>query len=203
MTDGKDSNGNAYTGVPAALKDVKVIFGTTLNFADSTAAHQYPCPHNTYGPGFPNCTACPQGSNQPLGRPGIRSDIGSCMECSQGGRYSSDGKTCSEECPAGYAYVPYSWFGSTQRCLACFKGHYVDFKATPLVWKACKPGQYQDEVAQTSCKPCAAGTYSTEGAVECSACATNTTVLPGRGYAKSDCFNVCPTPGKYLSLIHI
>jgi alpha-tubulin suppressor-like RCC1 family protein len=190
--------------VPADLKDVKTVFGATYYFADSTAAHHYPCLHNTYGPGFPNCTQCPKDSDQPppSGRPGIRSDIGSCRNCDlEKGKYSTDGTTCSAECQAGYSLLPYSWFGSTsaQRCVGCFAGSYVDFNSNPAVWKPCKPGKYQNKRGQTSCKKCAAGNYSMEGSMECSACPVGKTVLPGAGYARSDCFNVCPTPGKYGS----
>ena len=79
-------NGNDYAGVPRDLAGVKTIFGATMYYADSTARDLYPCPHNTYGRGFPNCTACPaldKPASQPFGRPGIRSDAGSCMDCGQ------------------------------------------------------------------------------------------------------------------------
>ena len=67
---------NSGGSVPADLKvvqtiGVKLVFGTTQFYADSTSAHHYPCPHNSYGPGFPSCTSCPSGSTQPIGRPGI------------------------------------------------------------------------------------------------------------------------------------
>ena len=81
MTDGQDATIGKYTGVPSELKNVKTIFGDTQYFADSTAAELLPCPHNTYGPGLPDCTACPQGSKQPVGRPGIRSKVWSCIDC--------------------------------------------------------------------------------------------------------------------------
>ena len=190
--------GSTYGGKnPNGLANVKIVFSGTERYADSTTSNYYPCPHGTYGPGPPNCTACPSGSNQPRGLPGVFSDIGSCIKCPRG-KYSSDGRTCSKECPNGYQFTPYNWFDAAQRCVAAFKGYYLDSQVDPAVIRSCAVGRYQDKEAQSSCLPCAAGTYSGEGAARCSACPIGKTVLPGLGYGLSDCFKVCPM-GQYGS----
>lgn len=205
MTDGQDATYRKYTGVPSGLKNVKTIFSDTTYYADSTAAQLLPCPHNTYGPGFPDCTACPQGSKQPVGRPGIRSKVWSCIDCDieRNGteKFSIDGKTCEFSCAHGYQVIPYNWYGSATRldgdmCFTCLPGSYFadgDCKLCPL-------GRYQDTKGQHSCKDCATGKYTRagEGSTKCSSCPRSKTVLPGRGYAASDCFKICPK-GQYGS----
>jgi alpha-tubulin suppressor-like RCC1 family protein len=205
MTDGQDTTFGNYTGVPSGLKNVKTIFSDTTYYADSTAAQLLPCPHNTYGPGFPDCTACPQGSKQPVGRPGIRSKVWSCIDCDieRNGteKFSVDGKTCNMSCAHGYQVIPYNWYGSATRlegdmCFTCLPGSYFadgDCKLCPL-------GRYQDTKGQHSCKECTAGKYtrSGEGSTKCSSCPRSKTVLRGRGYAASDCFKICPK-GQYGS----
>ena len=197
MTD--DPNGD-YTGVPQDMGAIKTIFGETRYFADSSAPHLYPCPHNTYGPGFLNCTACPQGSEQPLGRPGIRSEIWSCKDCTQSpDKYSTDGTTCGSACPASYHVAPYNWYGNTgdeERCFTCLPGTYFSDNDCKL----CTLGRYQSDKGQGSCNDCAAGRYTRDGmgSTECSPCVEGKTVLPGRGYAVSDCFKVC-LEGEYGS----
>ena len=162
MTDGQDATNGEYTGVPSGLQNVMTIFGDTENFADSTAAQLLPCPHNTYGPGFPNCDTCPQGSKQPVGRPGIRSKVWSCIDCdiekNGAEKFSMDGKTCDLSCAHGYQVIPYNWYGSVTRlegdmCFTCLPGSYFangDCKLCPL-------GRYQDTKGEHSCKDCLAG----------------------------------------------
>lgn len=202
MTDGQDAIYGRYTGVPSGLKNVKTIFGDTQYFADSTAAQLLPCPHNTYGPGFPDCTACPQGSKQPVGRPGIRSKVWSCIDCDRSeGKFSIDGRTCDFSCAYGHFAIPYNWYGSITRlegdmCFTCLPGSYFadgDCKLCPL-------GRYQDTKGQYTCKDCASGKYTRagQGSTKCSACPRSKTVLPGKGYASSDCFKICPQ-GQYGS----
>jgi hypothetical protein len=200
-TGGSMSNGKNYAGVPRDLAGVKTIFGMTKYYADSTARDLYPCPHNMYGRGFPNCTACPalgKPASQPLGRPGIRSDAGSCMGCGQSpGKYSTDGTTCGGSCPRGSQVTPYNWYGDTEeRCFTCLPGSYHADGDCRL----CTLGRYQSAKGQDSCDDCPAGRYtrSGEGSVECWACPMGKTVLAGRGYAASDCFKACPE-GEYGS----
>jgi alpha-tubulin suppressor-like RCC1 family protein len=157
--------GKGGSGVPSNLEDVRIIFGTTRYYSDSTAALYYPCPHNTYGPGFPNCTACPQGSNQPIGRPGIRSSIGSCIECGSG-KLSFDGTTCQEGCPSGYRLGQYYWYGNSLRCIACLPGEYGNSSEC----LSCAAGRYSDTQGQSSCQQCPVGKVSSETKTECTKC---------------------------------
>jgi hypothetical protein len=196
MTNGRDSNGYAYTGVPTDLQGVKTIFGSTEYYADSTSAHHYPCPNNTYGPGFPNCTTCPLGTNQPRGRPGIRSSIGSCIECKPG-RYSTDGTSCSKSCLPSYLNVSsYNWFDGKELCLSCVLGKHLNVNISRSECTTCPAGRYRGSEGQVTCTECPTGQYAVEGSIRCSACEDGKTTLPGRGFAKTDCFKVCPK-GEY------
>jgi ferredoxin-like protein FixX len=156
-------NSNRGGSVPDGLKNVKSIFGTTSYYADSTSAHHYPCPHHTYGSGFPNCTTCPSGTNQPRGRPGIRSSIGSCIECNPG-RYSTDGTSCSKSClPRSLNLSSYNWFDGKEFCLPCVLGKHLNVNISRSECTTCPAGRYRGSEGQVSCTECSAGQYAVEG----------------------------------------
>ena len=173
--------------MPSTLTDVEQVFGDTILYADSTTLDRYPCAYNHYGPTFHNCTSCPTGVQQPIGRPGIRSDIGACQKCDPG-FYSSTGTFCTK-CDVGRFSLPYTFYDNTIKCESCRRGKYAAASAS-LECKDCPKGHYASFSGASACSTCAAGKYlndtasvssrdclicpsdefSSNGAAECSPC---------------------------------
>lgn len=97
--------------------------------------------------------------------------------------------------PSGY-YTKFDINTGTSEMTPADLGHYVpNDGALHIEPIPCPPGQYNDIIAQTSCKTCGAGRFSTGGYIECMPC------LPGyyEPSTGSDQCDSCPQ-GKYNEL---
>ena len=106
--DGSVAIWGEWGSAPNAITNLRMLFGSTLYYSDSSSMHHYPCPYRYYGSGMPDCSACPSDLSENLKNDfslGIRSVIGSCILCDQP-TFSLDGQTCADSCADGYTYYP-------------------------------------------------------------------------------------------------
>jgi hypothetical protein len=120
------------------------------------------------------------------------SDAGTCRACGPGqfGEFAEtrqlEGSTC-KPCASGY----YQGNDASPMCHACPTGWRQNNDSSPAEFKycfTCLPGEYQDEAAQTTCKPCAANTESklTGRSSACDSCGTGRSAGEG-STSCSDC----------------
>lgn len=155
------------------------------------------CPLGTYSPGgLSECIACPRGT---IGNASaVMASVDNCISCQRGfympssgqseclecpdGTYSDiEGASSCTQCPAGYVgngviVAPRASLDAA--CQECQIGTYTATRGSVALnaqfCTLCESGTYQDEIAQTSCKPCPAGTYGvnvgSSSVADCNAC---------------------------------
>ena len=113
------------------------------------------CPPGSY---------CPVNSTAPLKCPigtysnaSGNSDLSDCQPCSLGYFCGDNGLTePSGSCAAGY-FCPEGQTVAQPEMYVCPHGHHCPAGSAEAV--RCEPGEYQDEIGQSSCKSCPAGFY--------------------------------------------
>ena len=154
---------------------MRVIFGSTRDYSDSTSSSYYPCPPRHYGIGFSLCHTCPSGvqvSKMNDFSLGIRSVVGSHLICDQGS-FSIDGKTCIDSCQKGCTYhAPRFNDGTLSGCRACKYARFYSDPATNLC-ERCPNGKYSNG-SGFNCHPCPIGEYAPSTGMEgCFHCTIN------------------------------
>ena len=189
--------------MPSDLSDVSIIFGFTEYYSDSTSMHHYPCPPGHFGPGMPDCEACPEGAPvAPAQRNtfsfGIRSVKGSCVTCPSP-TFSENGASCGDTCASGFTYYAPTYFGDTASgCHACDwarAGTY--YNATTGKCQLCAPGRYAAAGNTLACDMCPVGKYTAfNGSDACFECNTDFTTPSAGSLSGGECYRVC-TAGEY------
>lgn len=185
----------------SSMSNVKVVFGSTTSFSDSTSRHHYPCPPRTYGSGFPDCKACPFISPEPSNlnnfSPGIRSTIDSCVVCETSARmYTDDGKLCSRTCAVSEVYSPPTFYGDgLPVCRRCENlGEYYDAGTSSC--KQCPVGKYSDSPEFGKCTSCEINFWADHvGQSKCAMCprsAVGHSITSGNGSTRDSCYTYCP-----------
>jgi hypothetical protein len=158
----------------------------TVTGATSTSTCSGKCEAGkSQGPGGSSnkCTNCSPGTYTESGLSGTL-----CQNCSAGtysGAYGAKTEESCRFCPQGKTSLEAS--SSILDCVVCEAGRYSPSSGSPCY--PCPPGSYESSVASVKCSPCPsgrfasgegysmctaceAGSYSTEGAAECSLCAS-------------------------------
>ena len=180
----------SYSNEPARTTCSSCEKGT---YASTTGATRcVPCPANTYADktGADSCTACPVGETSNIG-----SDACSSLTCPNGHVYGNTcetndntncgahGMTCNASKVANSTNATCSETGIC-KATACQVGYYLNNGACV----PCSAGTYKDEAnGMTSCKVCAANTYSVAGATSCTNCEDGFYSTPGSAYCSKGC----------------
>jgi hypothetical protein len=127
-----------------------------------------PCPVGSVsGNGYERCSSCPIDTYQP------QNGQNDCISCPLGS-YSTKGATSCLRCPQGQYGVSYGVV--SEKLVTVYNSATGlpisnSFSYTGHVFCAsCPAGSYQDRTGETACKACVPGSYSADGAVECTPC---------------------------------
>ena len=153
------------------------------------------CSKGTYQDekGQTSCKPCPAGKYGKDSTELYTSEANSCINCTEG-KYSSAKGISSDggcnACPAGRAGAT-AGLDSSAKCTPTAAGKYNN-------GEACLQGTFQDQVGQTSCKPCPAGKYGkassalyTSEANSCDDCVLGK-YSSAKGIATESGCNSCP-----------
>jgi len=180
----KDTAGSGACINCVAGKYSTVTGATTATACINCEAGKY---QHVSGQGF--CYTCNQGTASSAGST-------SCPSCTAGKFAMSLGMSVCTNCPAGTASTAVAATSNLQ-CTNCAAGKYALAGASDCT--CCSPGQFQNAVATSTCKPCAINTYSsTSCATGCPACSTGKATATTGASSSAACVSNCAL-GQYGS----